>query len=216
MSQTMSLDANQDRYSIPSDGRGAKCTYRAGSNAANTTYTATTIVDANATPWNQAFLGNPAGAFGNIAAGDLIVTADGFWATVLSTTGPGTVTIRPVPGCATGWRHVTDMARDGTVPAATNQCAVFSPSKLAGSRNPFATIVRQVVIHAKTGAADATFDVLLPTNAKVVPTTTLRASATQFSPTPIVMNLDVGVRGPFGLRCSDTTPTLSVQFSEVG
>lgn len=213
MTNYMNLTANQDLFSIPSDGQGGKCTFRTASNAANTTYTQSTVVDANATPWNQGFLGHGAGAFAAIAVDDLVVTNDGFWATVASKTAPGTVTLRTYDQLQGGaWRSVLGEKFDGNVPADAGICAIFSPSILAGCWNNRAVWIDELLVASKSGAADATISLLRPSNAVIVPALVVRASATQFTETPFSLPIGVPYRGPFGVRCSDTTPALSVFF----
>lgn len=202
--------ANQTRLAIPSDGKGGVCTLRGASTAANTTYSTTTVdglivptvTDANATPFNATYQGHPAGAFANIAAGDLIVTADGYYGTVASKTAPGTVTLREP------WRHMTNVAQDGRIPAAAGACAVFSPSILAGCRSPKNYIRHAVILLA----AAATYQVLTAGGAVILPAQTVAAG----KPTPdhVTLGGDTGVqfRGPFGVLCSATTIQLELVF----
>lgn len=223
--QWMKLDAGQTAFSIPSDGRGGKCTFRGATTAANTThavaaplanpqggrigYGTWSVTDANGTPFNAAFAGNAAGAFANIAVGDLLVTADGFWATVASKTAPGTVTIRDI------WRHATNPALDATTPAAATACAVFSPSILQGQRaERRPCVLERVIVHRAPISAVATFDVLAGDGAtEIVPTTTLQGSAAVTTPLPIPLELEIPWRGPFGLVASATTVDLCIFFS---
>ena len=223
--QWMKLDANQNVFSIPSDGRGGKCTFRGATTAADTThavaappanpqggrigYGTWSLTDANATPFNAAFAGNGAGAFANIAVGDLLVTADGFWATVASKTAPGTVTIRDI------WRHATNPALDGTTPANAGAVACFSPSILQGEREQRRPcFIERVNIVNTPIAAIASFDVLsCDGSTEIVPTTFMNGSAAVATSIPRDLDLEIPWRGPFGLRASATTVDLCLFFS---
>lgn len=204
------ITATQTALKIPSDGRGAACSYRAGSNAANTTYSTVTVngivvptvTDANATPWNQAYQGHAAGAFANIVAGDLIVTAGGFYGVVASKTAPGTVTLREP------WRHMTDVGKDGQLPVDATQCAVFSPSILAGSKST-KNYLRYATV---TLAAAATFSVLTAGGATILPAHAVLAGT--LTPHNVSLGEDTGTafRGPFGVLCSAATINLEIYF----
>lgn len=214
------ITANQTRLAIPSDGKGGLCTLLAASNAANTTYGTDTVdgnvvptaTDANATPWNQAYQGHPAGSFAGIVAGGMAVTTDGFYGVVKTTTAPGTITLREP------WRHMTDPAKDGQLPAAAGQCAVFSASILAGCRaRGLVNFIRRIAILLKTGAGDATFQILTGGGAVLFPATTVKgATAPAFTMTPHDAPLGAAsglpFRGPFGVLCSDGSINMELFF----
>lgn len=216
MGQWMSIEGTANVLTIPSNGQGGICTFRGASTAADTTHAVSaagvfTVTDANATPFNAAYFGNPAGAFANIAAGDLMVTTDGYWAVVGSKTAPGTVTVREK------WRHMTDPRLDGRVPANAASCGIFSPSILQAHRTPRAAFITRIVTLLVTAdTADATYDLLCASGTKMQPTTTLQGAATQFTELPRVDMLDLAIRGPFGLRASAAAMNFRVEFANQG
>lgn len=180
-----------------------------------TTLTETSaIVDANATPWNQAHGGNAAGggaALATTVAGDLIVTSDGFWATVASKVGSRVVVIAPVPGIPNGWRHMTNPANNGKLPAGAASVAIYSASLLQGARAPRGTYISKLLVTTFV-AADYAITIGDGYGTAILPTIPVRGLIAPLSILPVDIQLEHPHRGPFSVRFGNATPTGVVYF----